>query len=287
MSPVSYSRIQKSFLRYQHIFVLIAPIGFITTVLLIAPTPTSVGIEYWLQYWWLFPAFLLDATMVNTVGISGSAVFVPFLIFIFPLFAQPLEPETLVKVGLISEAFGLSSSAVAFIQHGLVDRRLAVTLVAGAVPFVIGGALLSFIIPEPLFHGLLAVALLAASYLLFQTDLDHEHEDETSDEDIDTETSRDRAASDGGVSALPDDNDKLGPAGVNTDENGQVTRVDRQGDEYQYTRAGYFRRFGNYSIGGYSRDSLDLASVNSVLFQCSEQKFQSALQLEQITLLLH
>jgi len=250
MSSVSYSHIQKSFLRYQHIFVLIAPIAFITTVLLIAPTPTNVGIEYWVQYWWLFPAFLLGATMVNTVGISGSAVFVPFLIFIFPLFAQPLEPETLVKVGLISEAFGLSSSAVAFIQHGLVDRRLSIALVAGAIPFVVGGALLSFIIPEPLFHGLLAIALLAASYLLFQTDLDHEHENETSAESVDDDTNIDRTASDGGISSLPNDENKLGPAGVSTDENGQVTRVDRQGDDYQYTRAGYLRRFGNYSIGG-------------------------------------
>lgn len=56
----------------------------------------------------------------------------PFLIFILPLLAHPLKPETLVKV-LISESFGLSSSAVAFIQYGLVDRRLALSIVAGSL----------------------------------------------------------------------------------------------------------------------------------------------------------
>ena len=251
MTSVSYSRVQRSFLRYQHIFVFSAPLAFIAGVLLTAPTPTDTGIghllesswtDYWIEYWWLFPAFLTGATIVNTVGISGSAIFVPFLIFIYPLFAAPLDPATIVKVGLISEAFGLSSSSIAFIQYGLVDRRLALALVGGAVPFVVAGALLSFIIPEPVFHALLGVALLAASYLLFKADLDHES---SSDDDHDG-----AAATDGGHPDLPNDDGKLGPAGVETDAEGTVTRVDRDGDDYRYTRGGYLRRFANYSIGG-------------------------------------
>jgi uncharacterized membrane protein YfcA len=240
MSSVSSSQVQKSFLRYQHIFVFIAPLAFVAAVFFGAPTPADAGTAYWFEYWWLFPAFLLGATIVNTVGISGSALFVPFLIFVFPVFAHPLEPETLVKVGLISEAFGLSSSAVAFVQYGLVDRRLALSLVAGAVPFVVAGALLSFVVPEPVFHGLLGLALLAASYLLSRADLGHGDEHESG-----TET-----ATDGGVSDLPNDEGKLGPAGVTTDEDGTVTRVDREGDDYRYTRDGYLRRFLNYSVGG-------------------------------------
>jgi len=248
MSSVSYSRVQRLFLRHQHVFVFLAPITFIIGVFFAAPTPANVGAGYWLQFWWLFPVFLTGATIVNTVGISGSALFVPFLIFLFPLAAAPLEPETIVKVGLISEAFGLSSSAIAFIQYGLVDRRLALTLVGGSVPFVVGGALLSFVIPEPLFHGLLGVALLAASYLLFKTDLDHEETDR--DEDASGTAEADSAAADGGQAERPNDAGKLGPAGVHTDEAGTVTRVDRDGDGYTYTRGGYLRRFGNYSIGG-------------------------------------
>ncbi|MBB6647374.1 sulfite exporter TauE/SafE family protein [Halobellus ruber] len=242
MNPISATRVQRLLLRYQYVFVFLAPVAFVTAVVAGAPA-SGTGTGYWLEYWWLFPAFLLGATIVNTVGISGSALFVPFLIFVFPLFASPLDPPTIVKVGLISEAFGLSSSSLAFIQYGLVDRRLAVALVGGAVPFVVAGALLSFVIPEPLFHGLLGVALLTASYLLFRIDLGHGGASGSDDADPE-------AAVDGGRPGRPDDPGKLGPAGVETDETGTVTRVDRDGGDYQYTRGGYLRRFANYSVGG-------------------------------------
>ncbi|MFB6109168.1 MAG: TSUP family transporter [Haloplanus sp.] len=245
MSLQSYRRVRKWFLRYQHALVFLGPVAFVVSVFVAAPTPADAGADYWLEYWWLFPAFLTGATIVNTVGISGSALFVPFLIFVFPVFAHPLEPETLVKIGLVSEAFGLSSSAVAFIQYGLVDRRLALTLVGGSVPFVVAGAVLSFVVPEAVFHGLLGVALLAAAYLLFRLDLGHEGA-ETAETDADA----DPAPDGGSATDRPNDSEKLGPAGVDTADDGTVTRVDREGDAYRYDRGGYLRRFANYSIGG-------------------------------------
>jgi uncharacterized membrane protein YfcA len=246
----SKNAVKRRFLKYQHVFVFAAPLAFVAAVLTVAPVPSDGGLDYWLQFWWLFPCFMLGATVVNTVGISGSALFVPFLIFVFPVFAYPLEPETLVKIGLISESFGLSSSALAFIGYGLVDRRLAVALVGGAVPFVIAGALLSFVIPEALFQSLLGLALLASSYLLFKADLGHGGEgDSESAGDGTNEGTTGEAATDGG-GPLPDDDGKLGPAGVETAADGTVTRVDRDGEDYRYDRGGYLRRFGNYSIGG-------------------------------------
>ena len=246
MSTTTSQQLQKSFLKYQHFFVFAAPIIFVVSVLLAAPTPTDAGTDYWLEFWWLFPFFLLGATIVNTVGISGSALFVPFLIFVFPLFAAPLEPETLVKVGLISESFGLSSSAIAFIQYGLVDRRLALTIVAGSVPFVIAGALLSFVIPEPIFHAALGLALLTAAYLMLKADIAHDEPEETDDPAEPVEGT----AANGGTERLPDDDGKLGPAGVDATDEGEVTRVDRSGDAYEYSWSGYLERFANYSVGG-------------------------------------
>ncbi|MBV0902517.1 sulfite exporter TauE/SafE family protein [Haloarcula salina] len=244
-TPSSSSRLQKAFLKYQHIFVFLAPLLFVVGVYVAAPTPADTGPGYWTEYWWLCLAFVVGATIVNTVGISGSALFVPFLIFVFPIIAgESLTPETLVKIGLISESFGLSSSALAFIQYGLVDRRLALSLVLGAVPFVVAGALLSFVIPEPLFHALLGIALIAASILLFKADLSHEEPGEASEGEPEV-------TADGGPEAeMPDDADKLGPAGVETADDGTVTRVDRDGNDYGYTRGGYLERFANYSVGG-------------------------------------
>ncbi|MFC7072410.1 sulfite exporter TauE/SafE family protein [Halovenus rubra] len=246
------SWIQRRLLEYQHILVFIAPAVFVAVVLTGAPLPAQAGDGYWLEFWWLFPFFLLGATIVNTVGISGSALFVPYLIFIFPvlmpvlapdaIISANLSPSTIVKIGLISESFGLSSSAFAFIRYGLVDRRLAVALVGGSVPFVIGGALLSFIIPEPVFHALLGIALTAAAYMLFKADLSHEEPSTVGSEDTH------HVEADGGR-PLPDDRGKPGSAGVRTDD-GEVTRVDRHGDDYRYERTGYLERFANYSIGG-------------------------------------
>ncbi len=248
MSISTSQQLQKSFLKYQHFFVFAAPIIFVVSVLLAAPLPAEAGDGYWLEYWWLFPFFLLGATTVNTVGISGAALFVPFFIFIFPLLAYPIGPETLVKVGLISESFGLSSSAIAFIQYGLVDRRLALTIVAGSVPFVIAGALLSFVIPEPIFHAALGAALLTAAYLMFKADIGHEEPAEESDESPAGENPT--VANGGTDEQLPDDGGKLGPAGVDATDEGDVTRVDRSGDSYEYSWSGYLERFANYSVGG-------------------------------------
>jgi len=232
--------VRKAFLKYQHIFVFFAPLAFVVAVYFGAPTE-GTGAGYWFEYWWLLIAFFVGATIVNTVGISGSALFVPFLIFVFPVVAgRTLTPETLVKVGLISESFGLSSSALAFIQYGLVDRRLALSLVLGGVPFVVAGALLSFVIPAPVFHLLLGMALISASYLLFKANLDHEDPGESDDAT--------GVSTDGGT--LPNDDDKLGPAGVETGADGIVTRVDRDGNNYSYSRGGYLERFANYSVGG-------------------------------------
>ncbi|ELZ40614.1 hypothetical protein C463_14940 [Halorubrum californiense DSM 19288] len=242
MSSSLSNGLQRTFLRYQHAVVFLAPLLFVGGVYAFAPTPVDAGVDYWTEHWWLFLVFVTGATIVNTVGISGSALFVPFLIFVFPLVAYPLEPTTLVKIGLISESFGLSSSSLAFIQYGLVDRRLSLSLVLGGVPFVVGGALLSFVIPEPLFHALLGIALIAASYLLFRANLGHGDPTGGDGEEV---------ATDGGSSAdRPDDANKLGPAGVETDESGTVTRVDRDGDDYTYSRGGYLERFLNYSVGG-------------------------------------
>nr|WP_255291452.1 hypothetical protein [Natrinema sp. CBA1119] len=70
--------------------VFIAPLPFVLRVYFFAPTSGSGGTSYWLEYWWLCIPFVIGATIVNTVGISGSTLFVPFLIFVFPLFAYPL-----------------------------------------------------------------------------------------------------------------------------------------------------------------------------------------------------
>lgn len=211
------SRLRDLFLEYQHVVVLALPPLFMTGLLFAQPNPAG----YWLQYWWMFLVAVTGATIVNMVGISGSALFVPFFIFLFPVFAgESLPPEQLVKVGLIMETFGLSSSAFAFARYGLIDYRVGGLIVLGALPFVIGGSLLSFVVPAWIFYLLLAGVLVVSAYILYANS--------THEEDMDETVFDTRQAAEDGV--------------------GQERR-DRDGNTYRYHRSGYSSRFGNYGVG--------------------------------------
>lgn len=149
-------------LKYEHyIALLIIPIW-----IAILATSLQSPLSYWLTYWWMFPIALVIATVVNTVGISGAALFVPFFILIFPLLATPLVVEQSVKLSLITESFGLSSSAFAFLRFGLIDKKLGLLTILIALPFVILGAILSFYISENILRLFIAVVLLIGPILM-------------------------------------------------------------------------------------------------------------------------
>jgi len=203
----------------EHFLVLLIIPLFWGLLLHFRPHPTS----YWLELWWLLPISFLIALTVNTAGISGAALFVPFFILVFPLFGHPLAPGESVKIGLITESFGLSSSALAFLRYGLVDKKLGFYTVFGATPFVVAGAYLSFYIPKVFFNFIIATALLISVYLLL-----HKERSEAKIEGI--------------------ENRQIGSHHPHHDTN--VTLVDREGKEYRYCRCGYRRRFLGYGAGG-------------------------------------
>ncbi len=181
------------------------------------------GTAYWFKYWWMFPVALLIATVVNTVGISGAALFVPFFVLVFPVFADTLTPEQTVKVGLITESFGLSSSALAFLRYGLIDRKIGAYAVLAAVPFVVAGALLSFTLPAKAFRVLVALALLGAVYLMLSRERVKAKIDSIEHRFIDVHHPRHTT---------------------------NVEVVDREGNMYYYCRCGYKTRAVGYGVGG-------------------------------------
>lgn len=181
-------------------------------------------VGYWVQYWWMFPIALIIATTVNTVGISGAALFVPFFVLIFPLVAAPLAPEQSVKLGLITESFGLSSSALAFIRYGLTDKKLGLSIVIKAIPFVIGGSILSFYLPDYMIYFLIATILAVSVYLIL-----HKERTKSKLECI--------------------DNSVVGKHRKKHDDN--TTLVTRDGKKYKYCRnCGQKKRVLGYGVGG-------------------------------------
>jgi len=213
-------KIFKKILHYENYLVLfIIPLFWITLL-----TVLDHSRSYWFNYWWMFPIAFVIAITVNTVGISGAALFVPFFIIVFPLLSVPLLPEQSVKLGLITESFGLSSSALAFLRFGLVDKKLGFYTILGAAPFVIGGAILPFYLPKYLFNFLIAAALLISIILL---------------------SSKERQNSK--LACIR--HSKIGKHNPNYTDN--VTLIDKSGKEYKYCRGhGRKKRFFGYGVGG-------------------------------------
>jgi uncharacterized membrane protein YfcA len=123
-------------------------------------------VEYWLEFWWVFPIALAICVSVCVVGISGSVLFVPLFTLGFPALGIPLAPAQAVQVGLFTEIFGFASSTSAFLRHRLVDFRLAGFALAFAVPAAVAGGLLANVLPATVVLVAISVAMLLFSYLL-------------------------------------------------------------------------------------------------------------------------
>lgn len=212
-------------MRYQHLIVALAVIIFLVLALALNNQP----LEYWLEFWWMVPIFFILSLVANTAGISGAALFVPFFILLFPLIAgYELSAVETVRLGLITESFGLSSSALAFLAFRQIDVKLASKIIMWVLPFVTIGALVTVFIPDSILYVVVAIMLMVAALLLIygkEISRKREHED-----------ARDT------VSYDADD-----PTAI------VVERSDKEGRKYSYciTKTGNRERNFAYSLGGF------------------------------------
>ena len=215
--------IKKTLLSHQKILVAFITVVFLFFIFLLN---SSHPASFWLEYWFMFPIAFAIALTVNTVGISGAALFVPFFILIFPLLADPLTSLQSVQLGLITESFGLSSSALAFLAFGLVDLKLAKYSILGALPLVILGVLLSTYVPESILNLMVAVLLIISVFLM-------KNKEKFASKRLEEKTSHT----------------------IDMRQKGHelVTLVAKDKKTYHYcrTKSGYKKRFFGYGIGGF------------------------------------
>lgn len=124
--------------------------------------------EYWLQYVWLFPIAIVFCISACLVGIEGSVLFVPFFAFVFPaLTGEPLAPIDAVKIGLLTEIVGYTSSFVGYARSGLVQWPVAAFSAAVGLPLAVVGAAFAYALPGRGVVALVgAIALLVGALLL-------------------------------------------------------------------------------------------------------------------------
>lgn len=140
--------------------------------------------ELSLEFWYLFPASILIATIAMSSGVGGAVFFSPLFIL-----ALKLDPQTAIGAALITELFGFSSGLIAYMRAKLIDFKLAFNLLLFSVPAAILGAFYAELIPDIVLKSIFAVGLMFIGFQLFSSWRKEEwlkHEKEHENEFYDT-----------------------------------------------------------------------------------------------------
>jgi uncharacterized membrane protein YfcA len=179
----------------------------------------SEQMDYWLEFWWVFPIALAICVSVCVVGISGSVLFVPLFTLGFPALGIPMTATEAVQIGLFTEIFGFASSTSAFLRNRLVDFRLAGFALLFAVPTAVAGGVLANVLPATAVLVVISFAMLLFSFLLYRA---------------------------------PKEDGRPGGGAPRQDspEGELVEHRDRQGRTYRYRRTNDRLRAGAMAVGG-------------------------------------
>jgi len=86
-------------------------------------------------FWLAFPAGIFIATMVTVVGFGGGILWMPFLLMVLWL-----DPPSALVTSLLIQTAGTASGSFAYVRNKKADIRLALLLLAMAVPGVTLGS---------------------------------------------------------------------------------------------------------------------------------------------------
>lgn len=117
-----------------------------------------------LQYWFMFPAAVLIATIAMAAGVGGATFFSPLFIL-----ALGLPPEVAIGTGLITEVFGFASGLSAYARKRLIDYRLGLALLVITIPMALLGTLAANWVEPDILKVVLGVGLFAVAISFLRT----------------------------------------------------------------------------------------------------------------------
>jgi len=118
--------------------------------------------EISLEFWYLFPASILIATIAMSSGIGGAVFFSPLF-----MLALRLEPQIAIGSALITELFGFSSGLIAYYKARLIDFKLALNILLFSAPAAIIGTIYADLFPDIVLKAVFATGLLFIGTQLF------------------------------------------------------------------------------------------------------------------------
>lgn len=116
------------------------------------------------RLWWVLPASVIFSVIAIAAGISGALFFSPFF-----MIAVGLSPINAVSAGLITQLFGMIVGLVSYIRQRLVDFRIVKIQLIGAIPGVVGGAMLAHSVSGQLLHLIFGGGLLILAGMIFRS----------------------------------------------------------------------------------------------------------------------
>jgi uncharacterized membrane protein YfcA len=97
------------------------------------------------------------------IGAGGGFLLVPALLFLFPA----TEPATLTSLSLAIVALNALSGSAAYARRGRIDYHVALVLSVAGIPATMLGAVVTPLIPRPVFEVAFGVVLLVLACFLF------------------------------------------------------------------------------------------------------------------------
>lgn len=118
-----------------------------------------------IEYWFVFPVAILISSAVSSIGIGGGVLLMPFFLLILKL-----SPDVAVTTSLIIQTAGMGSATVTCVRQQRVDFKLALFILAVAVPGVIGGAFLAGTLKSGAMQLALGLLVMTTAFLFVSSE---------------------------------------------------------------------------------------------------------------------
>ena len=111
-----------------------------------------------LEFWFMLPVSVIIATVAMSSGVEGATFFTPLFLLVLGL-----SPEIAIGTGLITEVFGFASGVTAYVRRGLIDYRLARSLLVATIPMALLGSWVAGVADPEMLKAVLGVGLFAVA----------------------------------------------------------------------------------------------------------------------------
>ncbi|WP_404813427.1 sulfite exporter TauE/SafE family protein [Halobacillus yeomjeoni] len=117
----------------------------------------------------LFLIGLLTAWIGSIAGLGGGVILVPALLFLSDHFESFnwVNPQSIVGISLVVMIFTGMSSAISYIKHKRVDKKIGMLFLIGSIPGGIFGSWLNQFFKTDSFSLIFGVVMIAVSLLFF------------------------------------------------------------------------------------------------------------------------